>query len=214
MPKTFPIRLEVEEVALGTVLRKLNEMPGIAKLHLDLERGGEGSGRKELEQVASKMRETTEQAVIRILMSGEKSTHEIAQELGWRKPRVYQTTHVLRKKGITESGYGKGTHRLTLTAEKHLDGGTKALPAPALKRGPKGRVVRGAAKSVLHSILIEGPKSPTEVRKAAATLGFSPNSVGGLIERAKRDGLIKKNGHGYGLTAKGLKIQAGAPVNG
>ncbi len=27
--KTFPIRLEVEEIALGAVLRKLNEMPGI-----------------------------------------------------------------------------------------------------------------------------------------------------------------------------------------
>jgi hypothetical protein len=45
MPKTFPIMIEVEEIALGPVLRKLNEMPGIAKLHLDLGRGGRGAGR-------------------------------------------------------------------------------------------------------------------------------------------------------------------------
>ena len=41
MPKTFPIIIDVEEIALGTVLRKLNDMAGIAKLHLDLGRGGE-----------------------------------------------------------------------------------------------------------------------------------------------------------------------------
>ena len=39
MPKTFPIMIEVEEIALGPVLRRLNDMPGIAKLHLDLGHG-------------------------------------------------------------------------------------------------------------------------------------------------------------------------------
>ena len=53
MPKTFPILLEVEEIALGTVLRKLNEMPGIVKLDLNLGHGGEGAGKKQLVKAAA-----------------------------------------------------------------------------------------------------------------------------------------------------------------
>ena len=52
MPKTFPIKLEVEEIALGTVLRKLHDMPGIVDLHLDLGHGGQGAGRKQLEELS------------------------------------------------------------------------------------------------------------------------------------------------------------------
>lgn len=36
MPKTFPILIDVEEIAVGRVMRVLNKMPGVAKLHLDL----------------------------------------------------------------------------------------------------------------------------------------------------------------------------------
>lgn len=36
MPKLFPISIEVEEVALGRVLRSLNTMAGVVRLHLNL----------------------------------------------------------------------------------------------------------------------------------------------------------------------------------
>lgn len=36
MPKLFPISLEVEEVAVGRVLRALNTMTGVVRLHLNL----------------------------------------------------------------------------------------------------------------------------------------------------------------------------------
>ncbi len=36
MPKLFPISLEVEEVAVGRVLRALNSMTGVVRLHLNL----------------------------------------------------------------------------------------------------------------------------------------------------------------------------------
>lgn len=38
MPKTFPIVIDVEEVAVGRVMRLLNKTPGVAKFHLDLDR--------------------------------------------------------------------------------------------------------------------------------------------------------------------------------
>lgn len=37
MPKLFPISLEVEEAALGRILRALNVMPGVARLNLNLQ---------------------------------------------------------------------------------------------------------------------------------------------------------------------------------
>lgn len=37
MPKTFPILIDVEEIAVGRVMRVLNKMPGVSKLHLDLQ---------------------------------------------------------------------------------------------------------------------------------------------------------------------------------
>jgi len=37
MPKPFLIGIEVEEVALGLVMRKLNSLPGVVKLHMDLD---------------------------------------------------------------------------------------------------------------------------------------------------------------------------------
>jgi len=36
MPKLFPISLDVEETAVGRVLRILNSMPGVVRLHLNL----------------------------------------------------------------------------------------------------------------------------------------------------------------------------------
>jgi Mn-dependent DtxR family transcriptional regulator len=45
-------------------------------------------------------------------------------------------------------------------------------------------------------------------------MGVSPKGISGMLARAKRDGLIKKNGSGYELTAKGQKIEIGASANG
>ena len=89
MPKTFPIRLAVEEIALGPVLRKLNDMPGIVKLDLDLGHGGQGAGRSQLEDAAkTRNGETTEQRTIKLLMEGPKHISEISSALGGAKSRA------------------------------------------------------------------------------------------------------------------------------
>jgi len=43
MPKLFPIALEVEELAVGKVMRQLHNMQGVAKVALDL---GEPTNKK------------------------------------------------------------------------------------------------------------------------------------------------------------------------
>lgn len=222
MPKTFPIRLDVEEIALGTVLRKLNEMAGIVKLHLDLGHGGQGPGRKQLEHhaaVARVQNGSREPLVLKLLMQGPKHIREISELLGGAMTRAYGLMNSLQKKGLTKS-IGKGMHELSKKAKAQIGGAmaaVPALPAPSpvqLKHGPGGRASPGSGNTVLRAILADGPLTPAEVRAKATAQGMSAKSVSGVIDRAKRGGFIKKNGTGYELTAKGHKIEMGASANG
>jgi hypothetical protein len=47
MPKPFVIGIEVEEIAVGTVLRRLNEMPGVIALHMDFQKSTAKKSTKE-----------------------------------------------------------------------------------------------------------------------------------------------------------------------
>ncbi len=83
MPKTFSIMIEVEEIALGPVLRRLNDMPGIAKLHLDLSQGG--AARAAEEKVARPSGggrngngETALAKAVAALMHGQKTIAELS----------------------------------------------------------------------------------------------------------------------------------------
>jgi DNA-binding PadR family transcriptional regulator len=215
MPKTFPIMLEVEELLLGPVLRKLHEMPGIAKLHLDLGHGGQGAGRKRLTDEVTRVRSggNHEQIVIKLLMEGPQSIADISRAIGGKKPRAYGVIHALKKKGITESAEGKGMHQLTAKARAQLGGSVPALPAPQVKHGPAGRAAPGSGNIVLRSVLAAGPMSPADLRKHAAEKGMSAKSITGVLDRAKKNGLIKKNARGYELTAKGQKIELGVAAH-
>jgi hypothetical protein len=219
MPKTFPIMIEVEEIALGPVLRRLNDMPGIAKLHLQLGHGGEGAGKKQLEHHAAARSNNgnTEQTIIKLLLSGPKHIREIADAVGGGKSRAYGAMTQLRKKGLAEAGEGKAMHQLTAKTRAQLGGGAPALPVlPApVKHGPKGRAVPGSGQIVLRAALDAGPVSPSDLRASLGVRGMSEKSIQGVLHRAKRDGIVKQNGAKlYELTAKGQKIELGGATNG
>jgi len=217
MPKIYFIGLKVEEIALGATLSKLHDMPGIVDIDLNLGHGGQGTGRKQLEEASAKGRgESAEQSIIRLLTKGPMHISELSSALGGKKSRAYGAVHQLKKKGLTEIGPQKGTHQLTHKARTQL-GIVQALPAPApsVKHGPAGRASPGSGNIVLRSILGEGAKSPAELRALAAGQGISAKSITGVIDRAKKAGLIKKNGNNvYELTAKGLKIETGVTSHG
>lgn len=220
MPKTFPIHLEVEEIALGTVLRKLNDMPGIAKIDLNLGHGGQGTGKQKLQQVAAARRSggNNTEVIIKLMMSGPKSIKEFMEALGGKKASFYTALSKLKAQGISESA-GTGVYRLTPTAAAQFDAAqiaakTPALPAPQAKHGPAGRAVPGSGPIILRAALNSGPMSPGDLRAKLTEGGMSPKGVSGVITRAKMAGLIKKNGTGYELTAKGQKIETGVIVNG
>jgi predicted transcriptional regulator len=148
------------------------------------------------------------------MQEGPKSISEISAVLGGPKSRAYTVMGSLRKHGLTESGGGHGMHQLTANARAQLGGALPALPAPEVKHTPSGRAERGSGNIVLRAALEAGPVSPTDLRKHLSAKGMSPKSVSGVLERAKKHGLIKKNGAGYELTARGQKIEAGVANNG
>ncbi|WLA75037.1 helix-turn-helix domain-containing protein [Bradyrhizobium diazoefficiens] len=221
MLKTFPIMIEVEEVALGPVLRRLNDMPGIAKLHLDL--GHSGAARADEKKVARPSGgggrdgngETVLAKAVAGLMRGQKTVAELSAEIGGPKTRVYGAIHQLKGKGLVEM-VDKGTYKLTdkaLAELKAAQSGTAAsLPKPeapaAVAKTLRGRAKPGSGNIVLRAALDAGPVAPADLRQHMAAKGMSEKSISGVLDRAKRDGLIKRNGSElYELTVKGQKLE-------
>jgi hypothetical protein len=210
MAKTFPIRLEVEEIALGSVLRRLHDMPGIAKLDLDLGHGGNGKGREQLQSAAAAMRgEGIEQSIITQLMAGPKSNKELRDILQVSAHKLsYHLTKMRKQKVIKSDGHGRQQIGPALIME--MKAPAIALPAPQIKRGPSGRASPGSGPILLRSALDGGPLQGPDLYAKMTAGGLSSKAVSGVLRRGKVDGIIKRNGKGYELTAKGRHMEVNA----
>jgi hypothetical protein len=199
MPKEFPIRLMVEEIALGTVLRKLHDMPGVVRLDLDFGHGGQGAGRQKLEKAASN---DPREAIVKALTHGPQTPKQIAAATGFKIAHVYQLMLDLRRKHLIKA-VGGGMSALAAHPE---------LAAPKLKHGAGGRASPGSGGIVLRHILqaAGGPLPTKQLRAAMGKHGMSGKSVAGILSRAKRDGVIKAGANGYSLTTKGSKLNGAA----
>lgn len=176
---------------LGAVLRKLHEMPGVAKLDLDL-------GKAPQQQAASG---SPQETALAMLASGPKHRSELKAALGPAQ-RFYGTMNNLKKKKMVKA-VGDGTYVLTKHVAQKLNGhAPEALGAP-VKKGPAGRAVPGQAVAVLRAVLRDQALSMGQIAEAIGAHGMSAKSITGVLARAKRDGLVKKDGSGYALTAKG-----------
>ncbi len=194
------------------MLRKLNEMAGIAKLHLDLGRGGE-KGQEALAKEAVPLRQrgaTAQATVLKLLAEGPKHIREISRALGGGRSRAYTTMNGLRKRGLTEAGDAAAVHQLTAKGRALL-GGTappKALPTPdGAPRDARGHSRNGVSEGFLLAAIAgsDGPRMPRDLAPELAPHGFSVKAVESAVKRAKDHGLIRNTGPGYELTAKGLK---------
>jgi DNA-binding PadR family transcriptional regulator len=197
MPKPFPIRIEVEEFALGAVLRRLHEMQGVAKVDLLLGHAerkalpGDGHGAQDI--------------VLAALMNGPKHRKELAELVGGSMSRLYGAINQLKRKRMIKV-VGAATYGL---AKATYNGKPLALPAPK-KKGPKGkRAVKGASTAAMIAILAQqGPKRPIEIQGQLSEHGVSGKSLSGVLHRAKRDGIVKNANGVYSLTARAMKQQA------
>ncbi|MCA1452103.1 hypothetical protein I6F35_02600 [Bradyrhizobium sp. BRP22] len=218
---TLPIYLEVEDVAVGPVLIALKKMPGIIKLHLAL-----------LDEkpvpAARPGGMNTEQTVVAMFANrngGPMTVDEVQAELGGTRTRSYSAIGGLKKKGVLQQ-IGKSTYKFSAKAMQMMSNNAPANPtaAPALpkpqshppakknghvvakaKAKKGGRAERGAGLTALRELLSQnGAMKFTDIRTELSQRGVKEKSTRGIVDRARRDGLLKKTSNGdFELTAKG-----------
>jgi hypothetical protein len=110
VPKLFPIHIEVEELAVGRVMRVLNSLDGVAKLHLDLERdkakpngAGEPRGPYKTRKPSVQLEETGDETVIKTLFGKSPMTVPQLRDLFLSQGRsgasISSVMHKLKKDG-------------------------------------------------------------------------------------------------------------------
>lgn len=202
MAKPFELKLYIEEIALGSVIRKLREMPGVAKIDFDLGESVGGAERKQLQNAAAASSvEARHQAILQILAHGPAKLSNMARDLGIPGKAVTNSVAALKKAGAVVSA-GHGLYQLRSAAKA----------SKKIKRGPKGRAAPGTGPALLREALQGGaPMKTPQIRETLAKQGMSPKAVDGVIQRGKRDGIIRHGDEGYALTAKGEKMNGATP---
>lgn len=201
MAKPYEIRLRVEEIALGSVLRKLHEMPGVVDVDLNLGEGGTGAGAKKLAEAAASLRADTNPGRIAelLLRVGPMHRHDIKQALGnIADGTLYTALGKMVKSGQLEKirqGVYKATEGLQVLA-----GAPKALPAPRQSGNPTNapaptgtRAKRGVGIAALLQMVVGQPIARSEVTAQMKATGMTSRAVAGVIHRAEKAKLAKRD---------------------
>jgi hypothetical protein len=197
MAKPFPVRLEVEELLLGPVLRKLHVIPGVTKVDVGMDgEGGHGGDRQKLEQQVAKLREKPHEAIVKLLAQGPMKGSAIKQALKITDGKLYYAISALQS---VVRRNGKGEFYLAEKTPKLI---------VATKRGPTGRASPGQGNITLAAILSSagGPIKATQLKNDLGSHGMSVKSASGILQRAKEIGIVRSTAAGYVLTAKGSKL--------
>jgi hypothetical protein len=200
MATSFPILLEVEPTALGGVLLKLKDLPGV-KIHLDLDKAGRPkkvASRPAAEHNGHHPRTkknpdgpSGKTIIITELMSGQKNLAHLKakfEEHSLSSGNVSSTLHAMTEKGITDH-IGPGLYRLSEKALKEFQ--QEAVLAEALQLPPPtdAKAKRGDSVSFVLKGISEG-KTRSEMIKAGEPLGINERMIDGALTRLKAKKLI------------------------
>jgi hypothetical protein len=227
--KLMTITIKVEPPALGPVLLKLKEMPGVAEFNLEM--NDSKAPPADDPQTPKAARPNLEEVIMALLIKGGPVSIEDARRAvalagyeGHTK-QVYQPMYQLKKRGIAKS-VGKGVIELTAKARKsisgHEDSAIRLLPKPraeakekTVTKAPAKPKTNGAhphkekrqppghGQKLLLQLLVNGPVKRPEIRAALESGGMSAKSVEGVGARAREAGLVKLSDGVFELTAKG-----------
>lgn len=230
MPKQpWKVELTIEaDEAFGLVLRKLHEMAGVTDIRPILDGlGGTGPGAKRLEKAASASAQAKasgpknlNEAVLKVMMQkdGPMHVHEIVTATGRIKSSISTAVYKLKKEGIIKS-VGTGLYEMAIRPrDGQVVPSQLALPAPT--KTQSGRNAQGAGPALMLVILQRhaAPLPSGALREQLGSQGIGLKSVSGIVGRAIRDKLIKRNGVGknivYELTSKGQHAAEAATVHG
>lgn len=189
---TFPILIEVEDSALGSVLKLLHGYPGIAKLHLDLDAVTAPRGtRKGIPNAPRKQRgpgepSSSDVTIAFLMKNGAQRNTTIGDELtkhGFAKTSSPSVLNTLKEKGIVQN-VGNAMWDLTDEAKAKIGGAPKqALAAPS-------------SNSTGHDIVIEKMKSlggtakRLELAQALSDNSHSSISIDRIITELKKRHLV------------------------
>lgn len=208
--KLMTITIEVEPPALGPVLLKLKEMPGIAKINFDV------SDSKAASPDPVGPRTSPTEIITALLIRGPVTIDEaqaafIRAGLKGNRGQVHTNFYALKAKGIVKTAE-KGVYEFTAKAAKsikgHEDTAIRLLPKPKTNgTHPPAKEKRkppGFGQKVLLEMLSSGPAKKTKIAEQLGVNGMSAKSVEGVTFRAKEAGLVKSDGNGlFELTTKG-----------
>lgn len=216
----FPIMLEVEESAVGSILRKLKDMPGIAGLHLDLDNVAKKgvakmrpSNPKEAKKSQAERGPRAKDILITELISGPKTRDQLRQALVNHKfnpSSMDPLVRDLKAKQIVENT-SAGIYQLTAAALAQLDKSKPSqLPAPAhdgveVKRQPPGAGIAFVINAI-RAKAIDGIVTRQVLVDLGTANGMTERAVDGTLTRMKQAKLISapEPAH-YKLTARAVK---------
>lgn len=217
MSDNFPILIEVEEQRVGSVLRALPKIPGIAHIHLQLEEASTAS--------AAGVRQLTgpKKPVIqrKVPKPGEGSGVRklIAQALQ-KAPLHYKILETIVGRGgfseastasaITKMANDKeiirvapGTYRLSPRGSRayHLGSVVNAV-------GAKGSVRTGLRFLILDLIQRSGGVEHIKLRDELVANGFSDANMYNMVPKMREEGLLVRHGDTYTITERGQSFLA------
>lgn len=217
MSKPIPLLIEIEETLFIAVLRQLHGLPGVAKVHFDIDSLGKKALRKNSNGAAEPVQRLqgprAQDIIIAELMDGPKNLQHLRAKLAEHgfSPQHSANTALgeLRKKDITESA-GTGLHKLTETALAHLqkhqpDAAPAALPAPGKKPRRTG-MITGVQAVINHLAAHNGAAARKALTQAIVDAGGAARSIDGAVGKLKAQKIIKATEPGiYEFTAEGRR---------
>jgi Mn-dependent DtxR family transcriptional regulator len=218
MAKLFPIGIEVEEIAVGKVLRILNSTPGVAKLHLNLMNESASaptieSQNQEIQNVLPPVRQPKEGSsqmvaaeVLRVTPAHNNILREALKRKGYSEASLPALLTRMRALGFVKK-VGVGTWRLTDKGSRHyFSAGTKQLPPRTSKgSGPATNNGYGVRKLVLTSLNNGAQLLARDLRRILEEHEYSPKNMTGTVSKMKQEGLVKTDSVGtYSLTEQGI----------
>src|SRR6185295_11998196 len=174
----FPILIQVEESAVGRVLRLLNGYPGIAKMDLNLDGVPKKQGHKNGADAPNGNAKNHHvpravDVIVGELRSGQKNLSHLKaayEAVGGKGSSLSSALYMMQKNGITESA-GSGIHKLTDKALAELNAAEVPQLPPPNKPQTKSR------DFVLQKIG-EG-KALIEFGKEGVALGYTERAIAG-----------------------------------
>lgn len=214
MAKLFPIGIEVEEVAVGSVLRILNKTPGVAKLHLNLlGEEKEVNQPEEITQVMPPKRQPRPHSMGTIIAQAlskaplhSKILREGLVRGGFAHASLPSQLAKMNSDGLIKK-VGVGTWRITEKGLRHYGlNGRDVEPKQVGHSGPKTQNGSGVRRLVLTALNNGSQVLARDLRRILEDNQYSIKNMTGTVSKMKGEGLIKSDDGVYSLTDQGRSV--------